>query len=194
MKHNILCFTDFFCHNILTIKSNGAIMEPYPLKGQTTQRGKRRENYVQSHQARRRRRRLRHQKDRERDHQGVRRQTAAVLRERHRLPRAESDRGLRAEGQRGPHRRRRHSGQRGSRPFGGGVCGRREGVHPLPQTARKDPQHEVAPARLQKTRGQLCKGDRLAREGKFHRHLFGRRADPLQQRGDHGELLAFGDL
>ena len=49
-------------------------------------------------------------------------------------------------------------------------------------------------ARLQKTGGQLCKGDRLAREGKFHRYLFGRRADPFQQRRHHGELLAFRNL
>ena len=32
--------------------------------------------------------------------------------------------------------------------------------------------------------------DNYLREGKFHRHLFCRRADPFQQRGHHRQLLA----
>ena len=46
-------------------------------------------------------------------------------------------------------------------------------------------------ARLQEDGEQLSQDQRLARQGKLHRHLLRRRPHPLQLRRDHRQLLAF---
>ena len=114
--------------------------------------------------------------------------------ERHRYAGAAGDGKLRAQDQGGQDRRRGHTRQRGGGARAGGLRRRRQVLHPLPQAARKDPQHEEHHARLQEAGGQLREGDRLACKGELDGDLLRRRAHPLQQRRDHGELLAVRDL
>ena len=44
-----------------------------------------------------------------------------------------------------------------------GICRCCEGIYPVPQAERKNPKSEFYTFGLQRDRGQLCEGDRLAR-------------------------------
>ena len=94
----------------------------------------------------------------------------------------------------GQHRGGGHPGQRGEGAVRGGLrrCG--QGLHPLPQAAGEGAQCQLHPAQLQGAGGQLPPDQRLAGEGELHRHLLGGRADPVQLRRHHRQLLAQRDL